>query len=221
MKIIFADFGRETPTGNLKSIREHFPEAEFVLYSDKESPGFDTVHIVERLEDHPRQLWRSGNFYKAKGLLDAEGVAVAFDLDMWIVSGAVRSIIPLTEIFGMCLPMNPRWLMKIDAEIGADGSTDFGVTGGWGPALNCAIQSADSRNPKVAEVLKEVMRLGKHRPNRGPLTWWRALENCKFFPCLLPKQWCVCGEDEGIGNAIVIHVGHERVRKYYNLGCTP
>jgi hypothetical protein len=54
-------------------------------------------------------------------------------------------------------------------------------------------------------------------PVRGPVNMWRAVYQAGFFPCLLPSQWCVCAEDVGIEEPVILHIGHEKVRDYYGI----
>ena len=57
----------------------------------------------------------------------------------------------------------------------------------------------------------------KSAPSRASLVMWKAAWETGIYPYILPKQWCVCDGNEGIGEEVILHVGHERVKKYYNL----
>ena len=53
-------------------------------------------------------------------------------------------------------------------------------------------------------------------PCRGPVMMAKTIyEATKFNPYVLPLNWCVCQENIGIGNEIILHVGHQQVKKYY------
>ncbi len=204
LAVVLAEFGRPTP--DLEQFRRYFPEASIQYHTD----------CPDVFEPHRRWPWRMNDYWKVRKALDSGAdIAIAFDGDMRIVSERVRSILPLAERFGLCLPANPRLLVKRDTEIGADSDGELDETGGLGFALNCtpiAINLRDERAVRTAETFCEIMR---ERPVRGPLAWWRACYRTGFSPCLLPFQWCVCQEHIGIGDEIILHVGHEKVARYY------
>jgi hypothetical protein len=57
----------------------------------------------------------------------------------------------------------------------------------------------------------------RQRPIRGPTAMWRAIWRSNKNPYMLPPQWCVCQENCGVGNEIMLHVGHEKVKQYYGV----
>lgn len=54
-------------------------------------------------------------------------------------------------------------------------------------------------------------------PSRASLAMWKAARELGVSPYLLPSEWCVCTEDIGIGDEIFLHVGHPKVKQYYNI----
>jgi len=46
---------------------------------------------------------------------------------------------------------------------------------------------------------------------------WRAVYQTEVAPYILPPQWCVCAENVGIGNEIILHIGHDKVREFYGV----
>ncbi len=220
IEVIFAEFG--VVDLEIQHFRNYFPDAFFTLFTDipQIPPGFDAVHRVSRpfQIDDPRYGHHMNDYWQIKGMLESDAeICVSFDGDMRIVAPEVNTIIPLTEKFGLCLPANPRMLAKIDATIGIDGgSVDF-VGGGNGFAFNAAIAALDKRHAKAVSTARMFCRIMEQRPVRGPLAWWHACWETGFFPCLLPFQWCVCAEHVGIGNEIVLHVGHDAVRCHYGV----
>lgn len=216
IELIMAEFwsgdnaARLTPSLTTDSLRRYFPAANVKLMGDRESgreSPFD--------KDHPRYGWRSNDYFKVVGLLEStHDIAIAVDADMRFVSEEVRDIIPLTGRFGLCLPVNPRYLVRIDATIGADGdkaASSFESA----YAVNMSPIAFSTANVSARGLLEEYVSEMEANPTRGPLAMWRAIWNTGFMPCLLPPQWCVCRENVGIGNEIVLHCGHHEVESYY------
>ena len=209
-KIVFAEFvGQFTP--DLDNIMRFFPGVDIQVYG------------LENCIDLFKGCNRWGNvmndYWKVKKLIDADGydVAIAFDADIKIISDKVQAIFPLVKKFGLCLPANPRKLVKIDTEIGSGSDQGLDDTLGMGYAFNMTPVAVDRNNPLAMDTLRVYCDSLRLNPVRGPLAMWRACFETGFFPCLLPPQWCVCAEDVGIGNEIILHTGHKKVREYYGL----
>jgi hypothetical protein len=218
--IIFAEFG--VVNVDVDHFRSYFPDARFILVTDAhsriEKGKFDQKYTVNgpfgrqfRYGNRMNDLWQIEAMFRS----DAD-VCLAFDSDVRIVSDDIKTIIPLVKKFGLCLPANPRMLVRHDATIGMDGGSVDDPSTGTGFALNCAITALDMHDGQArycAWTFCQEMRL---RPVRGPLAWWRAIWATGFNPYLLPFQWCVCSDHVGIGNEIMLHVGHKQVFDYYN-----
>ena len=218
IEIIFAEFGRVHV--DVDHFRTFFPDAIFTLFTNvsDDFPNFDNVHRVFHPFEpcDPRFGNHMNDFWQIKGMEESTAdVCVAFDADMRIVSSEVINIIPLVNKFGLCLPANPRLLCRIDATIGIDGGCIAEAGGGNGFAFNTAITAMDRSNRRAVATADRFCQEMENQPVRGPLAWWRACWTTGFFPCLLPFQWCVCAEHVGIGNEIILHVGHEWVLQYY------
>ena len=84
-------------------------------------------------------------------------------------------------------------------------------------AVNMAPIVFDRSNPRAALALVMYKKIMEESPHRGPLVMATAMHSINFAPCLLPPQWCVCREHVGIGNEIILHVGHPEVRKHYGV----
>ena len=226
IEIILAQFGSRS--GNVQpsynSFKNSFPEATFKMYSDQPQPQlpFETIVLKTPYDpSHPRYGHRCNDLYKAVGLLDSKAdICIAVDSDMLIVLSkpGVSSLIPLTVKFGMCLPMNPRWLVKTDCMIGEDSDRVLDETGGNGFAMNMSPISFFTKCDSARGVLDRYAKQMRHNVARGPLAMWRAVwKGGDFYsPYLLPPQWCVCAENCGVGDEVVLHVGHEKVSKYYD-----
>lgn len=221
MRVNFAEFARPVEI-DLKHFREVFPKATFHLYTDQEKvpEGFDEIVYPEVNREAKRWPWRANDLWKAKALLRGEGseISLAFDADVHVINReAIQAILPLTDAFGLCLPANPRMLVRTDSIIGTDGSPVLDETNGWGMAYNCAIMSFKPSHKRAHSLVEEFVHLMETDPARGPLVWWRAALATRFAPYALPRQWCVCDADCGIGNEVLLHIGHERVKVHYGV----
>ena len=217
MELIFAEFGKVDIDRTLESFRKYFKGINVTLYTDTnyEQDGVEVIKVDPPF-DGERYGNRCNDFYKVKGLLNSrDDWAVAVDADMRAVSPKVKSLEYLTDRFGLCLPANPRHMVGVDQERGADsdGETDAGL--GCAHAVNMSPIAFNPRHKKAAEVLTRYCFEMLDHPRRGPLVMWRALRDRGFSPCLLPLQWCVCKENCGIGNELILHEGHPEVRKFY------
>lgn len=211
VEIVFAEFGSPKFTPNIKNVKAHFPEAEIKIITD-----VDVTGPFIKTEDH----WghKMNDYWKVKKLIESEAeIAMSMDADMKIVSEFSRAILPLAKRFGLCLPANPRKLVKIDTEIGSHSDGQLDETLGMGYAVNMSPIIVDKSNWRAVYTLETFCRLMEINPVRGPLAMWRACYQTGFFPCLLPPQWCVCAEDVGIGSEIMLHIGHQKVREHYGV----
>lgn len=209
LAIVLAEFGRLAP--DITQFFQTWPGADIHIWKDGDVP-------MPPQFAGPRQGWRMNDFVKVRKLLDSGAdIAISFDADMRIVNREDARVLPLlAERFGLCLPLNPRYLVRVDTAIGADSDGVLDETRGCGLSLNCspiALNLHDSDARICAENYCDEMLA---RPVRGPIAWWRAIWQTGFFPCVLPPQWCVCAENVGCGNEIVLHIGHQKVRKYYD-----
>lgn len=196
MEAVLAEFGRTPDTKNLE------------YYIDK----VRVCQEAEEIFDGDRKGWRMNDYYKVKMLLESkEDVAISFDADMFICSDKFYQIVPLVEKFGMCIPMNPRYTVEYDARIGADGGEDKWMA----HAMNMSPIAFNTKNKKARKMLETYLYLMETNPRRGTLVMWRAIWITGFMPCILPPQWCVCREHIGVGDEIILHIGHDEVRDHY------
>jgi len=106
-------------------------------------------------------------------------------------------------------------MVRVDNAIGVDGQVPMQDAVRFMHAVNCGIIALDTHNAKAIDCVKTFLRIMEHIPMRGPVAWAKAFYITEFSPCLLPAQWCVCAEDAGCGNEIVLHAGHQKVREHY------
>lgn len=208
--LIFSEFYSKNKV-DTERFKQYFPEASLQLYHED-----NTDFIFDRA--HPRAGWRMHDFNQLDKLLDSKAdVAIAFDADMKIVSEDVQTIIPLARKFGLCLPCNNRHLVRVDTLKGADSDKQLDETNGTAYAFNSAIIALSTSHHLARSVIEGARRIMLEDPVRLPLALWRAVHYVGFYPCLLPPQWCVCAGDEGCGNEIILHIGHEEVKKFYGI----
>lgn len=208
--IVIAEYGKPAP--DVTQYRETWPGADIQVYS-----GHDLPDVPQLDPAHPRYGWRMNDFYKVRKMLDSGAdVAMCFDSDMRIVDrNAARTLPLLAERFGICLPLNPRYTVRRDFEDGADvtGATD--QTMWYGPSLNCSPIAINLRDPAGRELAEEYCRIMLQHPQRGPMVWAHAMQNTAIVPLILPPQWCVCEKHIGCGNEILLHEGHDAVKRHY------
>jgi hypothetical protein len=218
--LIMAEFGTEKLEPALSSMSRYFPKLNLILYSDKEHTKYETNIVKSLYPGHPREGFRNNDYYKVLGLLKSKAeVAISIDSDMFVCTSGVKSLIFLVQKFGLCLPANPRWLVGVDGVKGTDGDYDVGEdgSGGNGFANNMSPIAFSTNDSMYRNLLEAYCNEMIDNPVRGPLVMWRAMWRTGVHPYLLPPQWCVCQEHCGIGNEIILHVGHDKVRRAYNL----
>ena len=223
----FTDEYRLDPT--YSSVKEFFPEAKLTLYTDIEELGKNYPDVEVRLVDidespftksNHRWGWHCCDYYEAKGLLESTAdVAISVDSDLMFVSSDVRTILPITKRFGVCVPTNERQMVKVDGihTRGNDGDYHLDEDESRGNLLTydlwwCSFDVSDNRG---RAWLSEFCRLMETNPKRAPLQMSRASWNTGIHPYSMPQQWGVGGGYIGCGNEIILHVGHVDVQDHY------
>jgi hypothetical protein len=207
LAIILAEFGKPKP--DVSQFHHWFPGADVQVYGDGDVPRIPQF-------EGPRYGWRAHDYWNVRMALDSDAdVAIAWDADMRIVSEDVRTLPLLAGRFGLCLPANPRLLVRVDTMIGADSDGQLDATNGTGYAMNCTPIAINLHHVEAVACAEAFCGEMMRRPVRGPLAWWRACYRTGFSPCLLPPQWCVCAETIGCGNEIALHIGHDAVQTHY------
>ena len=223
----FTDAYRLDPT--YSSVKEFFPEAKLTLYTDIEELGKNYPDVEVRLVDidespftksNHRWGWHCCDYYEAKGLLESTAdVAISVDSDLMFVSSDVRTILPITKRFGVCVPTNERQMVKVDGihTRGNDGDYHLDEDESKGNLLTydlwwCSFDVSDNRG---RAWLSEFCRLMETNPKRAPLQMSRASWNTGIHPYSMPQQWGVGSGYIGCGNEIILHVGHTNVQDHY------
>ena len=102
-------------------------------------------------------------------------------------------------------------------EISLDTKQILDESGGFGHSYNQSPMTLwkDAENGK--KFFDACCNLMIKEPSRASLVMWKAAKATGFSPYLLPAEFCVCGEDVGIGNEVILHVGHPSVAEFYNI----
>lgn len=235
--IITTAFGdrRKNITRLIKNIRS-FVDYPIIIYTSEDSMvgfGFDAripdyrkdnnveIKLVERLwPNHPRSGQRNGDYYQMQGCLESKYNSILYlDDDMHIINKDFAQGFDLAEKFSICLPLNPRSFVGVDAAIGADVPVDKrNVDLPLATAYNCGTMFIDKKyNYEAREFLGYCSHVLNTRPIRGPMAVWETVDELDIVPYLLPPQWCVCQENIGCQSPIILHCGHEKVREYYGI----
>ena len=226
----FTDEFRLDPT--YSSVKKFFPEAKLTLYTDIKELAKNYSDVEVRLidiEESPfsksnhRCGWHCCDYYEAKGLLESTAdVAVSVDSDLMFVSDEVRTILPITKKFGVCVPTNQRQMVKIDGIYtrGNDGDYHLDEDESRGNLLTYDLwwASFHTSNKRGRTWLEEFCRLMETNPKRAPLQMSRASWNTGIYPYSTPVQFGVGNGHIGCGDEIILHVGHIEVQDYYLEG---
>lgn len=235
-EFIFTEFGEERVNAggavlsqqnrlepSLSGIKKYFPHAKITVYTDfdwQETGGLNIIKVQSPVvdADHPRFGYRTGNYFKFKGLLESKAdFACALDSDMFFVNENVYSLVMLTLKFGFCAPYNIRQLLKQDMVQSLDTQPIKDESLGMGRSYNQSPMTLWKNHEAGRKYYTACMEIMKNDPSRGSLVMWKAAWETGVHPYVLPKQFCVCDGDIGCDDEVILHVGHPSVAKYYKL----
>ncbi|QOW10887.1 hypothetical protein Q73A0000_11225 [Kaistella flava (ex Peng et al. 2021)] len=207
---------------SLTSLKKYFPNAKYTVYSDFiiDIPDVNVIASTSPIPDkeHPRYLYRTADYFKFLSLTNSDAdFKCVIDTDMYIASPEFYTLVYLTKIFGFCVPQNPRNLLKKDMRISFDTFEIKDLSGGFGHSYNqspMTLWKDDKNGNLFFEKCAEIM---QREPSRASLVMWKAAKELGISPYLLPAEWCVCSEDAGIGDEVMLHVGHPKVEQYYKI----
>lgn len=208
---------------SLSTLKRFFPNAKYTVYSDfdLEIPGVNLKKIIAspiQDDEHPRHFYRTADYFKFKSLLDSEAdFKCVIDSDMFVLSEAIYRLVYLTEIFGFCAPYNSRNLLKRDMEISLDTKKITDMSNGFGHSYNQSPMTLWKNNEHGTKFFEECCRQMVKDPSRASRVMWNAAKETGFSPYLLPAEFCVCESNIGLGNEVLLHVGHPKVAEYYNV----
>lgn len=211
----------------LGSFRAVFPDARVHIRTDDPVLNVEgaTVTNVDPPFDraHPRYGWRAHDYYQAIGLLESEAdIAVALDADILIVSDRFRALLPLTEAFGLAVPLNPRLMLGIDGRYGSDSPYEQSEDPSQGLAIgyNLTPIAFATAHAAARALLQDYAARMRVRPGRGAVHLSAASLATGFQPHPLPPQWCASSprdlDSRHIWNeAVALHIGHGDVLPYW------
>lgn len=233
IEFLFAEFGENRTNGggssfddenrlnpSLKTLKEYFPNAKYTVYSDfdLQIDGVELIKVTSPVidPDHPRYGYRTADYYKFMSLVNSKAdFKCILDSDMQIVSSDVIALIHLTKKFGFCVPYNDRQLLRYDMQISKDTQPIEDDSKGLGHSYNqspMTLWQNDERGNLFYTTCASIM---KNDPSRASLVMWKSTWKTGVYPYVLPKQWCICDGNEGIGNEVILHVGHKSIKEYY------
>jgi len=242
VEIIFAEFGPRKNNNNLEfnmsrldptysSVKQYFPDAKIVLYTDQTylSNMYSDIEIRLVSENstpfdrkHKYWGWFCCDYYQTRGLLDSKAdIAISMDSDLMFTGDQVRTLLPITKKFGICVPTNERQLVKVDSIYtrGNNGDYHIGEDESLGNILTYDLwwTSFDTSNDRARRYLEEmsIQMSNKHKHVRAPLHMSRAAWETGIYPYSMPIQWGVGNGFVGCKNEIILHLGHENVQKHY------
>ena len=208
---------------SFSTLKKYFPNAKYTVYSDfdLEIPGVKLKKVIAspiQDDEHPRHFYRIADYFKFKSLLESDAdFRCVIDTDMFVFSEEIYRLIYLTQIFGACAPYNSRNLLKKDMKISLDALEISDETKGLGHSYNQSPMTLWKNHEQGEAFYQACCQNMIKEPSRASRVMWNAAKQTGFSPYLLPAEWCVCAEDVGIGNEILLHVGHAKVADFYNI----
>lgn len=234
IEFLFSEFGEDRINGggtefnseesrlnpSLQTLKKYFPNAKYTVYSDFDLKieGVNLIKVSSPVinPEHERYGYRTADYFKFLSLTKSDAdFKCVLDSDMKVVSSDIIALIHLTKKFGFCVPYNDRQLLRQDMILSKDTQPIQDESLGLGHSYNqspMTLWKEDSRGLKFYETCTEIM---KTDPSRASLVMWKAAWKTGLYPYILPKQWCVCDGNEGIGEEVILHVGHQKIKDFY------
>lgn len=233
IEFLFAEFGEQRTnaggtvfhTGDrlnpsLSSLKKYFPNARYTVYTDFDlkAEGVNIIRKASPFADasHERHGYRTADYFKFVALTESEAdFKCVLDSDMHVVSADIIALLHLTRRFGFCVPDNDRQLLRQDMRISFDTQQITDSSRGLGHSYNqspMTLWKNDERGLLFYQKCTEIM---SKDPSRASLVMWKAAWETGYHPYILPKQWCLCTGNEGIGDEVILHVGHPSIKNYY------
>lgn len=246
IEIIFAEFGpNRGDHGGVKikndrldpsyqTFKKYFPNASIKVYTDypdnfKNYVESDSNFTISKVDindydflnnSHPRRGYRCSDYFRIIGMLESKyDYCIYTDSDMYVCSQDVLQGISLSNIYGLCVPANPRLLFEKDIYLGVDApqsNTEIfkkGISFTKMHSFNAAPLFFSTKHSEARSMLEKYCQIFEKNPMRGPSCLNLASISSKYFPCLLPFQWCVSRDN--IDDEIILHVGKAQVANKY------
>ncbi|HAP94367.1 MULTISPECIES: hypothetical protein [Epilithonimonas] len=209
---------------SLSTLKKYFPDAKYTVYSD-----FDlkikgvNLKKVEKpvLQDKKtlrRHFYHLADYYKFKGMLESEAdISISIDSDMFVLNENVYSLIYLTEKFGFCVPNSSAQSMNFEVETSLDTIPVTDESKGFGTTVNITPMTLSKKSEYGKLFYEKCCEIMEKEPSRASIVMWKAAWESGVYPYFLPKEFCVCRGSEGLGNEVILHVGHPTVAEFYNV----
>lgn len=209
---------------SLSTLKRFFPSAKYTVYSDFDLyiDGVDLVRIknpiLQNDIQNPRHFYHLADYYKFKGMLNSKAdFAISIDSDMFIWNDNILSLIALTEKFGFCVPNSSAQSMNSEITMFLDTIPINDASKGFGTNCNITPMTFDTKSERGKAFYTECCNIMEQEPSRASIVMWKASWKTGMYPYVLPREFCVCRGSEGIGNEVILHVGHPSVAEYYNI----
>lgn len=209
---------------SLSTLRKYFPNAKYTVYSDFDLK-IEGVHlkkignpVLQDKKNLPRHFYHLADYYKFRGMIDSEAdIAISIDSDMFVWSEEIYRLIYLTDKFGFCVPNSSAQTMNFEIETSLDTVNITDESNGFGTTSNITPMTLSRNSENGKKYYETCCEIFENEPSRASIVMWKAAWKTGLYPYFLPKEFCVCRGSEGIGNEVILHVGHPSVMKYYNV----
>ncbi len=209
---------------SLSTLRKYFPNAKYTVYSDFDLriDGVDLkkidTPILQDKKNLKRHFYHLADYYKFKGMLDSEAdISISIDSDMFVLNENVYSLIYLTEKFGFCVPNSSAQSMNFEVETSLDAIPVTDESNGFGTTSNITPMTLSKKSDAGKLFFEKCCEIMEKEPSRASIVMWKAAWKSGVYPYFIPKEFCVCRGNEGLGNEVILHVGHPTVAKFYNV----
>jgi len=209
---------------SLSTLKKYFPNAKYTVYSDFDLKieGINLKKIenpvLQDKKNLKRHFYHLADYYKFKGMLESEAdIAISIDSDMYVLNDDVYSLIYLTEKFGFCVPNSSAQSMNFEIETSLDTIPITDESKGFGTTSNITPMTLSKKSDVGKIFYQNCCEIMEKEPSRASIVMWKAAWKTGNYPYLLPKEFCVCRGNEGLGNEVILHVGHPSVAQFYNV----
>lgn len=209
---------------SLTTLKKYFPNAKYTVYSDFDL-NIERVDLIkvekpvlQDRKEHPRHFYHLADYYKFKGMLESDAdIAISIDSDMYVWNDNIYSLIYLTEKFGFCVPNSSAQSMNFEIAASLDTIPIKDESKGFGTNCNITPMTLCKNSKEGIEFYTECCKIMEKEPSRASIVMWKSSWKTRKYPYAIPREFCVCRGSEGIGNEVILHVGHPSVAKYYNV----
>lgn len=209
---------------SFSTLKKYFPNAKFTVYSDfdLQIEGVDLIKVEQPvLQDKKhlaRHFYHLADYYKFKGMLNSEAdIAIAIDSDMFVWSEEIYRLIYLTDQFGFCVPNSSGNSINFEIATSLDTLPVNDDSNGYGITCNITPMSLAKHSENGRLYFETCCKKMEEEPSRASIVMWKASWETGVYPYLLPHEFCVVRGLQGIGNEVLLHIGHTEISEYYNV----